>query len=513
MHGRQRVELSPEEEAKKQKEREAKVAAYQFAMKKIIEKRSKGELDSQMLSITGQVLAANPDISTLWNIRKDTLEKLKKAEYDLICILYILNPIPNSVNSQEALYFSLSDFMDTVVPKELEFSAFCLKSNPKSYGAWYHRCWLMKETEFARVEEELNHCSKFLTYDDRNFHGWDYRRFLLDNCSLVTFEEELQFSTDKISSNFSNFSSWHLRSKILPHLSKDYLEEELELIRNAAFTDPKDQSSWLYHLWLLKSQLKKDAPQLRVLQVSKVHVIACFNVPVPMPSMDDIRIEIPGIIWKSPLNSGRSKLWIANTPADAIKDSDVQVSPKTPAFDKLLREELAWVEELHELEPEIKWPIYTAMTLLRMINFVEFKPQITEYLDKLQKIDPKRTNYYNDLRSKFVIEWILLDKAKVDEEIVDLSGLELTSIYYPERFCYHRVIDCSRNKLKNAASLASFVNCHMLDISNNQIPVNLTLVKVLQGLLPNLKCIKSSGNQGFGVSMFSKEFADSVKIV
>lgn len=73
----------------------------------------------------------------------------------------------------------------------------------------------------------------------------------------MTFEEELQFSTDKISSNFSNFSSWHLRSKILPHLSKDYLEEELELIRNAAFTDPKDQSSWLYHLWLLKSQLKK----------------------------------------------------------------------------------------------------------------------------------------------------------------------------------------------------------------------------------------------------------------
>lgn len=58
--------------------------------------------------------------------------------------------------------------MDVVVPKELEFTEFCLKSNPKSYGAWHHRRWLMKETEFKRVAEELKLCSKYLEYDDRN---------------------------------------------------------------------------------------------------------------------------------------------------------------------------------------------------------------------------------------------------------------------------------------------------------------------------------------------------------
>lgn len=93
-------------------------------------------------------------------------------------------------------------------------------------------------------------------------HCWDYRRFLLENCNEVTVEQELDFTTEKISSNFSNFSSWHLRSKLLPKLSKDFLGEELELIRNAVFTDPKDQSAWFYHRWLLKSQLQQGITEI-----------------------------------------------------------------------------------------------------------------------------------------------------------------------------------------------------------------------------------------------------------
>lgn len=167
----------------------------------------------------------------------------------------------------------------------MDFTEFCLTNNPKSYGAWHHRRWLVIETEFSRVKQELKLCAKYLEFDDRNckqfiqyktrlmtsrylttfvwlsicfvfaVHTWDYRRFLVENCSEVTLEQELEFTTEKISSNFSNFSSWHLRSKLLPKLAKDYLHEELELIRNAVFTDPKDQSAWFYHRWLLKSQL------------------------------------------------------------------------------------------------------------------------------------------------------------------------------------------------------------------------------------------------------------------
>lgn len=65
-------------------------------------------------------------------------------------------------------FFSYDEFCDLILPKELEFTEFCLKNNPKSYGAWHHRVWLMRETNFCRVESELKLCAKYLEYDDRN---------------------------------------------------------------------------------------------------------------------------------------------------------------------------------------------------------------------------------------------------------------------------------------------------------------------------------------------------------
>jgi geranylgeranyl transferase type-2 subunit alpha len=76
----------------------------------------------------------------------------------------------------------------------------------------------------------------------------------------VPDEDELKFSKKRIDSNFSNYSSWHYRSKLLPRLhpgkegaaiGEDQLTEEFKLVLNAAFTDPQDQSAWMYHRWLL----------------------------------------------------------------------------------------------------------------------------------------------------------------------------------------------------------------------------------------------------------------------
>lgn len=78
----------------------------------------------------------------------------------------------------------------------------------------------------------------------------------------------------KIESNFSNFSAWHQRSKVYTSLwhqgkldpikSKEKGERplrlhvrsltllpEFELVRNAMYTDPDDQSIWMYHRWLV----------------------------------------------------------------------------------------------------------------------------------------------------------------------------------------------------------------------------------------------------------------------
>jgi len=75
-----------------------------------------------------------------------------------------------------------------------------------------------------------------------------------------TDASELAYTTRKIEANFSNFSAWHQRSKLYTSLwdsgkldPAECREEEFELVRNAMYTDPDDQSVWMYHRWLIGS--------------------------------------------------------------------------------------------------------------------------------------------------------------------------------------------------------------------------------------------------------------------
>ena len=106
-------------------------------------------------------------------------------------------------------------------------------------------------------------------------HAWNYRRYVLASMPVARDEKsELAYTTRKIEGNISNFSAWHQRSKVISslldgeQLSKEaFLEEgelvketlewsemrgsEFELVRNAMYTDPNDQSVWMYHRWLV----------------------------------------------------------------------------------------------------------------------------------------------------------------------------------------------------------------------------------------------------------------------
>ncbi len=42
-------------------------------MSEILKRRESGELDGKLLRITDQVLLGNPDIGTLWNIRREAV--------------------------------------------------------------------------------------------------------------------------------------------------------------------------------------------------------------------------------------------------------------------------------------------------------------------------------------------------------------------------------------------------------------------------------------------------------
>ncbi|AQK66083.1 Rab geranylgeranyl transferase like protein [Zea mays] len=231
MHGRPRRPAKPEDE----EAASAKAAKLR-------------DLQAQeAIGLSFKLLEINPEAYTAWNYRKLAFQHNVKELSD-----------PEAIKS--------------AVDDELRVVEVALRQNPKSYGAWYHRKWLLCQ-KLAPVDfkREFGLLDKLLKVDARNFHGWNYRRFLARFMG-VSDEEELKYTMDKISDNFSNYSAWHNRSILLSNLliqqSKGFeskqkiFSEEFELVTQALFTDPSDQSGWFYHLWLLAQTSCPDNPQL-----------------------------------------------------------------------------------------------------------------------------------------------------------------------------------------------------------------------------------------------------------
>jgi len=249
MHGIKRVKQT-EEALRAQKERErAKIDRYTVVEKDLFERRASDDWGQESLEVTTAIIGLNPELYTAWNFRRTTLTN---------------GIFPKS--SPEEIFAALDGDLS------LTFAA--LQVHPKVYWLWNHRRWCLqnipdgptnsepsKSWRSRTWARELAIVEKMLDRDSRNFHAWNYRRYVLaymPESDRRPPKSELAYTTRKIEQNFSNFSAWHQRTKVWgviwreqPETEASAKREEFEFVRNALWTDPSDQSAWLYHRWLI----------------------------------------------------------------------------------------------------------------------------------------------------------------------------------------------------------------------------------------------------------------------
>ncbi|TBU50623.1 rab-protein geranylgeranyltransferase [Dichomitus squalens] len=246
MHNVKRVRYSAEALAAQRQREKARLKEFQSLTGEVLARKQRKDHSREAFDLTTRLLQINPEFYTIWNYRR----------------LVLLNGIfvertPTQIND--------------VLSDDLSLTTTLLKQHPKVYCIWTHRQWCLAQVpdgptasdrngwRQAYWNKELFVAEKMLEADPRNFHAWTYRRYVLAQMPVKRPETaDLAFTKRKIESNFSNFSAWHQRSKTLTSLwdagkldKARSLEEEFDLVRNAMYTDPNDQSVWIYHRWLV----------------------------------------------------------------------------------------------------------------------------------------------------------------------------------------------------------------------------------------------------------------------
>lgn len=228
-------------------------------------------MSDDALGSTTVLLSLNPEYYSVWNYRRTIL----------------LHRLDGADDPARA----------ALLAEDLALTQESMRTHPKVYWLWNHRRWCLERLPGTdKWRKELALVDVMLGMDPRNFMGWNYRRYVVAALAsalapgeapafpaslssgalsaearaaqLALAQEELQYTLRKIEANFSNFSAWHYRSKLLPRvwdaLGLDdagraaareegawRADPEFALLQQAMYTDPSDQSVWLYHSWLV----------------------------------------------------------------------------------------------------------------------------------------------------------------------------------------------------------------------------------------------------------------------
>ncbi|KAF9328755.1 hypothetical protein BG006_008113 [Podila minutissima] len=311
-HGQKKEKAESPEALKAREEKEAVLVreylGLKDSLKEIVDSNRR---DNEALKITTALLRKSPDYYTIWNVRRTILKEgfLDNANEETANIIYT---------------------------NELEFVQDNLRLNPKSYFMWNHRRWCLENMSKPRWDKELGMVGKFLEMDARNFHGWDYRRYIIRQVDLqdgqnkdtvlARAQTEFDFTTAKISQNFSNYSAWHNRSTLLGKLVENLTEQEREatvdnefdLVKNAIYTDPEDQSAWLYDLWLIgREQRSISTLGASVISFNPLEIVVAFDEIVKLrhpftvsTRIDHVAIPLAGEWRATGSDASLGSVWI-----------------------------------------------------------------------------------------------------------------------------------------------------------------------------------------------------------
>ncbi|KAI8142547.1 hypothetical protein BJV82DRAFT_540049 [Fennellomyces sp. T-0311] len=491
VHGRERVKTS-EEVLQKRKEKEAiKIKQYNDLVEQCQKQFSNEEYTQETLKLTTRILEMNPDYYTIWNIRRNVL------------LRGIFKP---NAETQEAI-----DENRSIYKKELDLFMQLIRINPKSYWMWNHRRWCLETMPRPDWMAELGLVEKLLALDARNFHGWSYRRYVVKQLRKdATGKEEddkivrseYDFTTKKINESFSNFSAWHQRTKLLPQIVQGLSAEErnqiaknggllgfvvgyeltlvyveLYMVKEAIYTEPDDQSAWLYYRWII-GHLAEPIMFLGAYTFAKhFFVVLLFDDEVflknPPKMLDGAGNAVDGS-WVSggSGSSGSSTVWIfkpVNTkcptkvriePANLVPSTLSRSTPTTvleepivaleesndftiystqlssrfesqtppnkqpltfPSLSDssawhtldpitLLREEIATVRELLDIEPDSKWALQTLAHFIEQLKLrggynsqaaiSDALGEVIRIYEQLATLDTYRKNRYHDARNR-----------------------------------------------------------------------------------------------------------------
>ncbi|XP_015517321.2 geranylgeranyl transferase type-2 subunit alpha isoform X1 [Neodiprion lecontei] len=485
MHGRVKVRTTAEQEELKKIERAKKVVQYRAGIDLIFKKRKEGIWDDEIFLMSEQMVLKNPDIYTLWNVRREAFGGIKWSQEDYV----------------------------EQLKKELILTEHCLRANPKSYSVWHQRCWVNDHLPEPDWATELSLCAKCLNLDERNFHCWDYRQYVVKKAGIPE-DEEFKFSTTKIETNFSNYSSWHYRSLILPKMfpdengelpiREDKHIEELDLVMNATFTDPNDTSAWFYQRWLLNTRSTSNKTVWGI-RMNEARIVIAFNKEVSL-NKSNTQLKVDENLIDTEFRSCNAKnytsVWIATFPENGVnlkRNSVVEVlhdgvdyqlnwslddqawayKSELPCNQehnvKHLSTQLENYKQLAEIEPDNKWALLTGIILMKNIDAVKYHATILNDLDTLIRIDKKRSQYYKDLRSKYVIEFmirhIFADKG-IECEIsqIVLPCMNLTTLWMERYMSFMEQINLAGNQLGDSLQkLCALQSCVKLSLSSNGI--------------------------------------------